>query len=160
MGKEINYQRIFAIQAANKQRILKSNPDVPETSGIYILTRFENNVKYAYVGQAKNILERLIQHLSGFQWIDLSLKKHGLYCIDNPTGWHIYFEECSLNKLDGREQYFIKDYLDLGFQMRNQTLGGQGEGKGQDGITLNQRYEFRFRCFFFFKQKTAYEIQV
>ena len=141
MGNQINYQRIFAIQAANKQRILKANPDVPETSGIYILTSFEDGVKYAYVGQAKNILERLAQHLSGYQWIDMSLKKHGLYSISNPTGWHIYFDECSLNRLDDSEQYFIKDYLDLGFQMRNNTLGGQGEGKIGIGDNIRKGYQ-------------------
>lgn len=113
----------------DKQNILKVNPKVPETSGIYIFTREENGFKFAYVGQAKHLLTRLAQHLSGYQHIDLSIKKHGLYSQDNPCGWRIWFELCGIEHLDSKEQEWIYTCAHKGFQLRNKTTGAQGVGK-------------------------------
>lgn len=124
----MNYRQIKAIEQMNKQRIMKvCHP--PETSGVYILTRQENGFKYAYIGQAKHLLTRLAQHLSGYQHIDLSIKKHGLYGADNPCGWNIRYILCAEEQLDEFEQEYIRKYADKGFQLRNKTVGGQGEGK-------------------------------
>lgn len=121
-----------AIEQANKKRLLAVNPKLDEKSGIYFLTRVdENEIKYAYIGQAKHILTRLAQHLTSYQHIDLSLKKHGLYSADNPYGWKIGFMHFSLSELDEKEQYYIKMYAQNGYQLRNKTAGGQGEGKQQ-----------------------------
>jgi hypothetical protein len=125
----MNYRQIYAIEQKNKQRILAVNPKVPEASGIYIFNREENGFKYAYVGQAKNLLQRLAQHLNGYQHIDLSIKKHGLHSADNPFGWRIWFEECSVQELDRREQEWIYTCACKGYQLRNKTTGSQGEGK-------------------------------
>ena len=125
----MDFRRIKAIEKSNKERLLKVLPYLPDESGIYILTREENGFKYAYVGQAKHILTRLAQHLSGYQHIDLSLKKHGLYSKENPTGWNIDWIKYDINLLDEMEQYFIRKYADWGYQLRNKTAGGQGEGK-------------------------------
>ena len=125
----MTYQQIKAIEAKNKQRILSVNPSITEESGIYILTREEGGFKFGYVGQAKHLLTRLAQHLSGYQHIDLSIKKHGLYNEQNPTGWKIEFVYCAQEDLDKTEQYYIYDYALAGYQMRNKTAGGQGEGK-------------------------------
>jgi hypothetical protein len=124
----MNYRQIKDIEQKNKERILKVC-DVPEISGIYILTRYEDGFKYAYVGQAKHLLTRLAQHLSGYQHIDLSLKKHGLYSTENPNGWHISWLPFHENVLDEYEQKIIKRYANDGFQLRNKTSGSQGEGK-------------------------------
>ena len=35
----------------------------------------------------------------------------------------------SEDKLDEAERYFIKKYANLGYQMRNKTIGGQNSGK-------------------------------
>lgn len=74
----MNYQSIRqakAIEQNNKKRLLEVNPKLDEESGIYFLTRIdENGFKYAYIGQAVHILTRLAQHLVGYQHIDLSLK--------------------------------------------------------------------------------------
>lgn len=121
--------RIKAIERTNKERILKVCPDVPDRSGIYILTRCENGFKYAYIGQAKKLLTRLAGHLTGYQHIDLSLKKHGLYSQDNPTGWKVNYIECQEQYLDEQEQKHIVAYANAGFQLRNKTSGSQGEGK-------------------------------
>ena len=127
-----NYKQIKAIEAANKKRLLQVNKNLNESSGIYFLTRIdENGFKYAYVGQAKHILTRLSQHLVGYQHIDLSLKKYGLYNNDNPYGWNVDFIECKVDELDEQEKYYIKHYADDGYQLRNKTSGGQGNGKSQ-----------------------------
>lgn len=125
----MNYRQIKAIEQKNKERILKVCPTVPEASGIYIFTREENGFKFAYVGQAKHLLTRLAQHLSGYQHIDLSIKKHGLYSQDNPYGWRIWFELCGVEQLDSREQEWIYTCALKGFQLRNKTTGSQGVGK-------------------------------
>lgn len=125
----MNYKQIYAIKNANKERILKCNTLVPEKSGIYILTRYEDNFKYAYIGQAKNILQRLADHLSGYQHIDLSLKKHKLFSNENKSGWRIDFELFNIEELDQKEQEFIIQYANKGYQMRNKTSGSQNNGK-------------------------------
>lgn len=127
-----NYRQVKAIEAKNKQTLLKINPRFDESSGIYCLIRKdENRIRYAYIGQAKHILTRLAQHLSGYQHIDLSLKKHGFYSSDNPYGWQIVFEKYTLDQLDEMEKYWIQRFADSGYQLRNKTAGGQGEGKVQ-----------------------------
>ena len=126
---EWEIRRIKAIEKRNKERILKVCPGIPDVSGIYILTREENGFKYAYVGQAKKLLTRLAGHLDGYQHIDLSLKKHGLLNEGNITGWMIDWVKCDESDLDEYEQRFIKAYANKGYQLRNKTSGGQGEGK-------------------------------
>lgn len=127
-----NYKQVKAIEAKNKKRLLSINPSLNENSGIYFLTRTdENGIKYAYIGQAKHILTRLAQHLVGYQHIDISLKKHGLYSTDNEHGWHIGFLLCPVEKLDNMEQYYIRLYALHGYQLRNKTSGSQGVGKTQ-----------------------------
>ena len=135
----MDYRQIKAIERANKERILKVR-DVPNTSGIYFLTREENGFKYAYVGQAKHILTRLAQHLTGYQHIDLSIKKHKLFGKDNITGWKIDFIECEECQLDELEQKYIKEYANAGYQMRNKTSGSQGEGKKSIDDTVTKGY--------------------
>lgn len=121
-----------AIEAKNIKRLLAINPNLDVGSGIYFLVRKdENGIKYAYIGQAKNILKRLAQHLSGHQHIDLSLKKHGLYSTDNVYGWKVGFLHFPLSELDEMEKHFIQLYANNGYQLRNKTAGGQGEGKSQ-----------------------------
>jgi hypothetical protein len=125
----MNYRQIKAIEQKNKAKILAVCSNVPETSGIYLLTREADGFKYAYVGQAKHLLTRLAQHLTGYQHIDLSIKKHGLYSEDNQRGWKIEWLPCSISKLDEFEKFYIKEYANMGYQLRNKTSGSQGEGK-------------------------------
>ena len=125
----VNYRQLKAIEYKNKQRILAVRPGVPDCSGIYILIREEDGFKYAYIGQAKHLLTRLAQHLKGYQHIDLSIKKHGLWSEGNPTGWQIFYYLYPESELDKKEQYYIKLYANWGYQLRNKTSGSQGEGK-------------------------------
>ena len=136
-----NYKQIYAIKAANEARILKVCPNCPNTSGIYFLLREEDGFKYAYIGQAVKLRERLSSHLSGYQHIDLSIKKHGLWSDENPTGYRVYFLEVPEKRLDEMEQKYIKQYANAGYQMRNATAGGQGKGKsGLDNAKPSKTY--------------------
>lgn len=125
----MNYKQIKAIEKKNKERILKICPEVTEGSGIYVFYREEHKLKFAYVGQAKHLLTRLAQHLSGYQHIDLSIKTHGLYSEYNPSGYRISFVPCNLEDLDAMEQKYIIKIANLGYQLRNKTSGSQGKGK-------------------------------
>ena len=125
----MNYKKIYAVKKANEERILKVCPNCPNTSGIYFLLREENGFKYAYIGQALRLRERLGSHLSGYQHIDLSIKRHGLWSEENPTGYKVHFLEFAENLLDEMEQKYIKQYANAGYQMRNSTAGSQGKGK-------------------------------
>jgi hypothetical protein len=126
----------MAIRKANEDKIRQVCPIATEDSGLYVFWRIDENMfKYAYVGQAKNLLKRLAEHLSGYQHIDLSIKKHKFYDEEtNPYGYHVEIIcHCPEDELDGREQYWIKHYADQGYQLRNKTTGSQGEGKSALG---------------------------
>lgn len=125
----VNYRQVKAIEQKNKQRMLQLHPALPETSGIYIFYRRENGFKYAYVGQAKHLLTRLAQHLKGYQHIDLSIKRHGLWSVDNPCGWNVRIMQCIEDELNQVEQYYIQWCANEGYQLLNKTTGSQGEGK-------------------------------
>lgn len=127
-----NVAKAKSIEKKNRERILAVNPYVDEKSGIYFLTRTDkDSFRYAYIGQAVNLLSRLAGHLKGYQHIDLSIKSHGLYSTDNIYGWKIGFIHYPVEELDKWEQYWIKCYADKGYQLRNKTAGGQGDGKKQ-----------------------------
>lgn len=131
-----NIARAKAIEQENKKRLLKLNPKLNDKSGIYFLLREdENGFKYAYIGQAKSVLQRLASHLVGYeQHIDLSLRKHKLYSEDNPYGWRIEFLNFPESQLDEKEKYYIKLYADKGYQLRNVSIGGQGENRDSGSI--------------------------
>lgn len=136
----MSYQNIAkakAIEQENKKRLLKLNPKLNDESGIYFLLREdENGFKFAYIGQALHISSRLASHLVGYeQHIDLSLRKHKLYDeLKNPYGWRIEFLNFPENQLDEKEKYYIKLYADKGYQLRNVSLGGQGENRASGSI--------------------------
>ena len=127
-----NYRQVYAIKKKNEQRILSVCPDCPNTSGIYFLLREEDGFKYAYIGQAVKLRERLASHLSGYQHIDLSIKKHGLWSEENPTGYKVHFLEFVESLLDEMEQKYIKQYANAGYQLRNVESGGS-DGKTDIG---------------------------
>ena len=137
-----NYQNIAkakAIEKQNRERLLKVNPKLNDRSGIYFLLREdENGFRFGYIGQAKNITQRLCGHLAGYkQHIDRSLKAHGLYSEDNPYGWRVEFLNFPISELDEKEKYYIKLYADKGYQLRNVSVGGQGSER--DSGTIGER---------------------
>ena len=126
-----NIAKVKAIEQKNKQRLLAVNPKLDDKSGIYFLTRIdEDNIGYFYIGQAKHIMQRMCGHLVGYQHIDLSIKKRGFYSKDNPYGWKLNFMHYPIAELDKWEQHWILQYTKKGYQCRyNKTSGGQGNGK-------------------------------
>lgn len=120
-----------AIETTNRKRLMKINPKLDDGSGIYFLTRTdENEISYFYIGQAVHIIQRMCSHLTGYQHIDLSIKKRGFYSEENPFGWKINFIHYPVEQLDKMEQYWILEYTKKGYQCRyNKTSGRQGEGK-------------------------------
>ena len=122
----------------NRERLLTMNPYLIDDSGIYVFVRTdESGLRFAYIGQAKRILTRLAQHLDGYdQHIDLSLKKRGLFSVENPYGWYVMASWYPADELDAQEQAYIKRYADNGYQLLNKTGGGQGKGK--HGIAPNK----------------------
>ena len=137
MSNYQNIAKVKAIEKQNKERLLKVNPKLNERSGIYFLLRTdENGFRFAYIGQAVKILTRLASHMTGYeQHIDLSLRKHKLYDEQkNPHGWRVEFLNFPESELDEREKYYIKLYADKGYQLRNVSLGGQGENRSSGSI--------------------------
>lgn len=129
-----NYRQIYAIKAENEKKILRVCPDAKKESGIYCFYRInEQGFKFAYIGLAtKSVLTRLAEHLSGYnQHIDLSIRKYGLYDEEkNEHGYKIkVLCYCPEEECNEKEQYYIKQYADDGWQLRNVTGGSQGEGK-------------------------------
>ena len=136
MNKYRNIAKAKAIEQENKKRLLKINPQLNDESGIYILTRKdENGFQFAYIGQAVHILSRLASHMAGYkQHIDLSLKKHKLYSEGNPYGWKVEHMNVPLDQLDEQEKYYIRFYAENGYQLRNVSLGGQGGNRSSGTI--------------------------
>jgi len=134
----MNYKQIYARKKACEKRITDTFGDIPNTSGIYVFTRMdEHGIWYAYVGQAKNLLSRIAEHLLGYQHIDLSIKKHGLYNKEkNVFGYSLKVFLENEGDLDSKEKEYINLYASLGYQLRNKTVGGQGVGKS--GIDDNK----------------------
>ena len=139
MSNYRNIAKAKAIEKQNRERLLKVNPKLNELSGIYFLLRTdENGFRFGYIGQAKNITQRLCGHLAGYkQHIDKSLKAHGLYSEDNPYGWRVEFLNFPESQLDEKEKYYIKLYADKGYQLRNVSVGGQGSER--DSGTIGER---------------------
>ena len=126
-----NYNQVKAVQFKYREQIKKICPGIDDGSGIYFLTRTdEDGINYYYIGQAVKILQRMCSHMTGYQHIDLSLRKRGWYSEENPYGWRLNFKHYAPKDLDNMEQYWILQYMKKGYQARyNKTAGGQGEGK-------------------------------
>ena len=128
----MNYRQIYARKAECERRIKEVCPNATHESGIYCFTRVdEDGFKFAYVGLAsKSLLTRLGEHLVGYQHIDLSIKKHGLYSQENPYGYKVdILCKCPAEECNDKEQYYIKKAADAGYQRRNHNSGSQGKGR-------------------------------
>ena len=123
-----DYKKLYAIQKKNEQKLLTINPNLNNGSGIYFLTRTdENGISYFYVGQSVGCLSRLAQHMVGFQHIDLSIKARGFCSEENPYGYKVNMINYPKDTLDDWEKYWILEYTKKGYQCRyNKTGGGQG----------------------------------
>ena len=129
----MNYKQLYAIKRDLEKKVQAHNSKITHDSGIYA---FERTVNYVYVGQSKDLLNRTVSHLQGYeQHIDISLKKHGLYSELNPDGWRIkILDKCDFDDLDGAERKWIEWYnANPLYNVLNITDGGQGKGKSDIG---------------------------
>lgn len=102
--------------------IIWDKKDLPHKSGIYL---FENIInKKIYIGQAKDLHERILTHFSTKPelYFHRALHKYG------EEGFNIYIlEYCNIEDLDNKEIYYIEKYKSnisgVGY---NLTSGGQG----------------------------------
>lgn len=133
-SKYKNIAKVKAIEKKNEIKLLSVNPKLDNQSGIYFLTRVdvETGIKFSYVGQALHIKSRMLQHMVGYQHIDLSIRKHGLYSEDNQSGWNINFMHFPKEELNEKERYYITLYAQNGYQSRNKDTGG-GAGNQELG---------------------------
>ena len=141
---KFDYKQRIAEMRKNKERLLKLDPNIPELSGIYVFTREdEKGFKFAYVGQAQRLLTRCAQHMSEHkQHIDNSLHNRGLYGEKDKYGWQVKWWTYPEHKLNEEEQFFIKQYADMGYQLYNVTGGSQGKGK----VDINERKPSKGYC--------------
>lgn len=121
-----NTNKYFAIRSRAQVKF----QDITSKSGLYLWKRVDGDITYWYVGQAKNLKNRRIDYYlvqSGATYpkrhFEASLKAH--------KDWEFsILELCELDKLNEREQYWIREYLKKPLHItRNSTLGGQEGAK-------------------------------
>ena len=149
--KKINYKELFSVAWKVEKTLLRLCPNIKHASGIYVWTRTNEIEKCAYVGKAKDLIDRSISHLMGYkQRIDQSLRKWGLYDEQyNKTGWKLGILFYPENKLDCYERALIKKYQDVGYDLYNIESGGTADktdinerklGKGYyDGVAYGKK---------------------
>lgn len=111
------------------------------TIGIYVLYYETDNNKY-YVGQSVNIENRYREHcnkLRAGNHINLKLSNDYLFYKHLPT-MHI-LEQCSLEHLDEREEYWISEFNSY-YRGYNNTAGGDATANGyKSPFCLNTKEE-------------------
>ena len=68
----------------------------------------------------------MISHMTGYQHIDLSLKKHGLYSDKNPAGYKVHFlvfPEDMLNEMEQKYKYLYVSQLCDGHNLTYKVNG-------------------------------------
>ena len=125
--------------------------------GIYKITKISNGK--SYIGQSNDIERRFKEHQSKGKSsripLDIAIQKYGIYAFTYEI-----LEECPLNKLDEREQYWIKYYntVNNGY---NCSYGGEqqsiGENNGRAKLTEQDVIKIRKAYANHKRQKEVYE---
>ena len=126
-----NYRQFKKKKEWGLEQLNRVLPTLRNESGIYTFWRGdETSIRFAYIGQAKHLADRLVAHIIGYsQRIDISIKKRGFYSLKNPYGWHLSVSYCRESELNKHEQAQIQFLAQQGYQLYNRTGGGQGQGK-------------------------------
>lgn len=127
------YKERLAKERKNIYQIMRLCPEMQDRSGIYMFYRMDENGKVIarYIGKSEtSILKRCASHLQGTrQHIDLSIRNHGLYSEDNPTGWDVtVLEYCEPSLCNERERKHIA-YCQKLFVGLHNVEGGGSSGK-------------------------------
>ena len=120
-----NYKQLFAIQSKLEKQLKLACPEIDNKSGIYFLTRKDDDGSFFYIGKGVNLIRRMCSHLQGYQQrIDISLKKRGFYSEGNTLGWKLNVMHFKPEELDEKERYFIDLYLKNNWTSYNVESGG------------------------------------
>ena len=125
--------------------------------GIYKITKKQNGK--SYIGQSNNIERRFQEHRTKGKTsripVDRAIEKYGVEAFTYEI-----IEECSLNELNNREQYWIK-YYNTKANGYNCNDGGDfscyGENNGHSKLTEQDVIEIRKAYNNHLKQKDVYE---
>lgn len=125
--------------------------------GIYKITKKENGK--SYIGQSNNIERRFAEHRTKGESsripLDIAIQKYG---VDAFT--YEVLEECSLEQLNEREQYWIQ-YYQTHITGYNCNIGGEqqsaGSNNGRSKLTESDIIEIRIAYNEHKKQKEVYE---
>ena len=130
MPNKPNYKQIFAKQKQYEDIVKKACPSIDNKSGVYFYTRTDlvTGEKLAYIGLARNLLARCCQHMLGYQHIDISIRKRGLYSKDNEGGWKLNCLHFPEHLIEEKERFYIEQYQKANVTLLNIEGGGR-QGK-------------------------------
>lgn len=111
--------------------------------GIYKITKKENGK--SYIGQSNDIERRFNEHKNKKEIpIELAIQKHGVSAFNFEI-----IEECSLNELDEREEYWIayyNTYKGFGYNCNPGGGNNRGENNGRTKLT-NEDVAYIRECY-------------
>jgi hypothetical protein len=128
--KEKLRKAVFAKQKQYEDIVKKACPSIDNKSGIYFYTRTDlvTGEKFAYIGLAKRLLSRCCQHMLGYQHIDISIRKRGLYSKENEGGWELNCLHFPEHLIEEKERFYIEQYQKANITLLNIEGGGR-QGK-------------------------------
>lgn len=125
MYKKWSARQLYEKKEDAEKLLLKVCPKALHRSGIYFYLREDTDGKYGYIGKAKDLMERNISHIMGYQQhIDISIKKRGFYSADNPSGWKLNVLYYPKADLDRWERHWIELYRNSDYELYNVESGG------------------------------------
>lgn len=128
-SKKWSAKQLYANQMEAEKLLFKVCPQALHRSGIYFYVREDDEGKHAYIGKAKDLCDRNISHIMGYQQrIDISIKSRGFYSEHNPSGWRLNVLYYPKYELDKWERHWIEEYRKAGVDLYNVESGGT-EGK-------------------------------
>ena len=128
--KEKLRKAVFAKQKQYEDIVKKACPSIDNRSGVYFYTRTDlvTGEKFAYIGLAKRLLARCCQHMLGYQHIDISIRKRGLYSKENEGGWKLNCLHFPEQLIEEKERFYIEQYQKANVTLLNIEGGGR-QGK-------------------------------
>jgi hypothetical protein len=128
--KEKLRKAVFAKQKQYEDIVKKACPSIDNKSGVYFYTRTDlvTGEKFAYIGLAKRLLARCCQHMLGYQHIDISIRKRGLYSKENEGGWKLNCLHFPEHLIEEKERFYIEQYQKANVTLLNIEGGGR-QGK-------------------------------